>query len=53
MQEELFLQAVSECDDFPAFTKRSYPCWVISLTQLRTFEELPEHEVRTTVARGA
>ena len=46
MQEELFMQAVSECDEssFPSFTKRSYPCWVISLTNLTTYDELPEHE---------
>ena len=44
MQEQLFLQAVSECDEFPSFTKRSYPCWVMSLTQLRAFNELPQHE---------
>ena len=51
MQEALFLQAISECGDFPSFTKRSYPCWVISLTRLRSFEELPEHEVRTSATR--
>ena len=44
MQEQLFLQAVSECDEFPSFTKRSHPCWVMSLTQLRAFNELPQHE---------
>ena len=38
------MQAVSEITEFPSFTKRSYPCWVMSLTNLATFNELPEHE---------
>ena len=44
MQEELFMQAVAECTEFPSFTKRLYPCWVISLTNLKTFDELEKHE---------
>ena len=44
MQEKLFMQAVAECTDFPSFTKRLYPCWVLSLTNLAAFSELPEHE---------
>ena len=44
MQEQMFMSAVAECTDFPSFTKRLYPCWVISLTKLATFDELPHHE---------
>ena len=44
MQEELFMQAVAECTEFPSFNKRLYPCWVISLTNLTSFGELPQHE---------
>ena len=44
MQEELFMAAVAECTDFPSFTKRPYPCWVISLTNLAALDELPHHE---------
>ena len=44
MQGQMFLQAVKECVEFPSFTKRSHPCWVISLTELRAFDELPIHE---------
>ena len=38
------MQAVAEITEFPSFTKRNYPCWVISLTNLAQFKELPEHE---------
>lgn len=38
------MQAVSEIDQFPPFTKRAYPCWVVSLTNLAAFDELPAHE---------
>ena len=44
MQEELFLQAVKECNDLPSFTKRSHPCWVMSVTRLQAFDALPIHE---------
>ena len=44
MQEQMFMSAVAECTDFPSFTKRLHPCWVISLTKLATFDELPHHE---------
>ena len=44
MQEELFMQAVAECTEFPSFTKRQYPCWVISLTNLTELGELVQHE---------
>ena len=44
MQEQMFMSAVAECTDFPSFTKRLYPCWVISLTNLAAFSELPQHE---------
>ena len=44
MQEQMFLTAVGECTDFPSFTKRLYPCWVISLTNLAALDELPHHE---------
>ena len=44
MQEALFAQAIAECREFPSFTARKYPCWVISLTNLKAFDELPEHE---------
>ena len=44
MQEQLFLQAISECHELPAFTKRLYPCWVMPLTTLLGYEELVEHE---------
>jgi hypothetical protein len=44
LQEQMFMAAVDECTDFPSFTKRSYPCWVISLTNLTAFGELPVHE---------
>ena len=45
MQEQMFLTAIDECTEFPSFTKRLYPCWVISLTNLTAFIELPEHEL--------
>ena len=38
------MQAVGEIADFPSFAKRTYPCWVMSLTNLAAFEELPCHE---------
>ena len=38
------MQAVGEIAEFPSFAKRAYPCWVMSLTNLAAFEELPEHE---------
>ena len=39
------MQAVSECDgNIPSFTKRHYPCWVIPLTALLDYDELPVHE---------
>ena len=44
MQEELFMHAVAECTEFPSFTKRLYPCWVISLTNLAAYGELVQHE---------
>ena len=44
MQEQMFMNAVSECTSFPSFTKRLYPCWVISLTNLAALDELPQHE---------
>ena len=44
IREALIVQAVSECTDFPSFTKRLYPCWVISLLNLSAFDELPQHE---------
>jgi hypothetical protein len=44
MQEELFLQAVKECNELPSFTKRSHPCWMISVTRLQAFDALPVHE---------
>ena len=45
MQEELFMQAVSECGgNIPSFNKRLYPCWVIPLTALLDYDELPIHE---------
>ena len=44
MQEQMFLTAVGECTDFPSFTKRLYPCWVISLRNLAALDELPHHE---------
>ena len=44
MQEAIFAQAIAECNDFPSFATRKYPCWVISLTNLRAFDELPQHE---------
>ena len=47
MQEQMFMSAVAECTDFPSFTKRLYPCWVISLKNLAAFSELPEHEGNT------
>ena len=46
MQEQLFLSAVSECTELASFTKKVYPCWVISLTNLKEVDEIPEHEVR-------
>ena len=47
MQEQMFMAAVGECTDFPSFTKRLYPCWVISLTNLAALDELPQHEGNT------
>ena len=47
MQEQMFMAAVAECTDFPSFTKRLYSCWVISLTNLAAYEELPQHEGNT------
>ena len=44
MQEAIFAQAIAECNDFPSFATRKYPCWVISLTNLKAFDELPQHE---------
>ena len=44
MQEQLFLQAVKECNHLPSFTKRSHPCWMISVTRLQAFDALPVHE---------
>ena len=44
MQEQMFMSAVAECTEFPSFAKRLYPCWVISLTNLIAFDELPYHE---------
>ena len=45
IREALIVRAVSECSDFPSFTKRLYPCWVISLSNLITaFDQLPKHE---------
>ena len=38
------MQAVAECTEFPSFTKRQYPCWVISLTNLTELGELVQHE---------
>ena len=52
MQEQLFMAAVAECTDFPSFTKRLYPCWVISLTNLTTFDELPQHEGKHSIHRA-
>jgi hypothetical protein len=45
MQEAIFAQAIAECNDFPSFATRKYPCWVISLTNLKAFDELPQHEL--------
>jgi hypothetical protein len=44
LQKSMFMEAVAECTDFPSFVIRKYPCWVISLTRLQGFDELPEHE---------
>ena len=44
LQQAMFRQALSECEELPSFTKRSYPCWVLSLTNLCELDELPEHE---------
>ena len=38
------MQAVNEITSLPSFAKREYPCWVMSLTKLATFDELPAHE---------
>ena len=38
------MQAVSAITEFPSFSKRAYPCWVMSLTNIATFDELPAHE---------
>jgi hypothetical protein len=40
----MFMEAVATCTEFPSFAIRKYPCWVISLTNLKEFDELPEHE---------
>ena len=52
MQEQMFLTAVGECTDFPSFTKRLYPCWVISLTNLAALDELPHHEGNARMHRA-
>ena len=44
LQASMFMDAVAECTSFPSFVVRKYPCWVISLTNLKAFDELPEHE---------
>ena len=44
IQMQMFMEAVKETTDFPSFTSRSYPCWVISLTSLAAYDELPAHE---------
>ena len=44
LQASMFMEAVAKCTDFPSFVIRKYPCWVISLTNLKKFDELPEHE---------
>jgi hypothetical protein len=44
VQEELFMQTVSQTTKFPSFAARKYPCWVISLTNLMAFDVLPQHE---------
>ena len=43
-QQELFMSAAKALTETPSFTRRSYPCWVVSLTHLRDFDEFPQHE---------
>jgi hypothetical protein len=52
MQEDMFVQAVAECAEWPSFTKRHHPCWVISLTNLAALDELPHHEGNARMHRA-
>ena len=44
LQASMFMEAVAGCTDFPSFVIRKYPCWVVSLTNLKELDELVEHE---------